>query len=280
MVQAPSTPAPSHRGSTTACIFCDRSGPGITITKEHTLPEWLTQLVGPPSPLTGNDFQMRTHRLNSFTGAATTAVKASVPSPSYVPLRAPCSGCNGGWMNDLELRARPIITDIFNGGSPRITPGMQRDLAAWAAKVALMLDAYEPGLSACSGEQYRWMYQHHTPPPDWYVWIGAFAGSPTIGGHHLRLPLTIGGPAPDPGHAPNTANADTIIAGRVVLHVFGSQINFRLPDMPPNLRNQVRQIWPAQAAFSWPPGPTLTLQDAAAMHRAIAGILVGPGRYA
>src|ERR1035437_4792196 len=88
------------------------------------------------------------------------------------------------WIGRPSAVAPPPRMDIFNGGTPRITPGVQRDLAAWAAKVALMLDAYEPGLAACSSGQYRWMYQHHTPPPDWYVWIGAFAGSPTIGGHH------------------------------------------------------------------------------------------------
>ena len=183
-------------------------------------------------------------------------------------------------MSNLEMRVRPIVTDIFNGGKPRVTPGIQRDLAAWTAKIALMLDAYEPGLAACSVAQYRWMYGHQTPPPDWHVWVGAYAEPPTIGAHHGRLPLTIGGPAADPGHPPNTAHADTIIVGRVVLHVFGSQVNFRMPELPKSLRGQLRRIWPTQAAFVWPPGPALTLEDAAALHHAIRAILVGPSRYA
>lgn len=260
-----------------ASYFAWRLGPGVQIWREHPLPEWLTKMLAPLAR--GRDFQIIGARLNSFTGDTVTRVKATVPSPSQVPIRGPCRNCNQGWMNDLENAVRPVLQEIFTGGTPRITPGLQRALAAWAAKVALMVDIYEPSQAACIPEQYHWMYLHHTPHPDWYVWIAAYGGPPTVEVQHRGIPLSLEAPTYDAEHAVNTANATTIIVGRVVFHVFGTQVNFRLPNMPPSVRDHIRGIWPQQAAFAWPPGQQLLRPEFKTLHNAIVAELVGPGRY-
>jgi hypothetical protein len=270
-------PLQSRGGSTTPCVFCRRVGPGVKISRQHPLPEWLTTPLAPLAR--GRDFQIVSARLNTFTGSTVTKIKATVPSPSQAPIKGPCRECNHGWMGDLENLVRPVIQDILTGGAPLITPELQQALAAWVAAIALMVDIYEPSQSACSSDQYHWMYLHHTPPPDWYVWIAAYGGPPTVEVQHRGIPISLEEPAYREEHVVNTANATSIIAGRVVFHVFGTQVSFRLPDMPTSVRDHVRSIWPPQPAFTWPPGQQLLRTEFTTLHNAIVAELVGPARH-
>ena len=56
-----------------------------------------------------------------------------------------CVSCNSGWMNDLELRVRPILEPLLlgarRGDSRVIDPSQQATLATWAVKTSLLLAA-------------------------------------------------------------------------------------------------------------------------------------------
>src|SRR4051812_48809340 len=49
-----------------------------------------------------------------------------------------CGDCNHGWMNDLENRARPVLTSLIQGRGRTIYVDSQRHIATWAVKTAMM----------------------------------------------------------------------------------------------------------------------------------------------
>lgn len=49
-----------------------------------------------------------------------------------------CGPCNHGWMSELESRAQPLLTRIFNGSTTTLTPAHQLLLATWATKTAIV----------------------------------------------------------------------------------------------------------------------------------------------
>ena len=46
--------------------------------------------------------------------------------------------CNGGWMREIEDRARPILIPLIKGEEIRLSPADQSVIAAWAALKAIV----------------------------------------------------------------------------------------------------------------------------------------------
>ena len=117
------------------CVFCktDLSGPGVTATVEHIVPQWLQREWGlqshnispTHSDSRGNVISSRSHGLSAF-------VAGNV-----------CDGCNNGWMSALEVASKPLILDLA-GGRRRVIDLADNEallLARWTAKTAYALHA-------------------------------------------------------------------------------------------------------------------------------------------
>jgi hypothetical protein len=61
--------------------------------------------------------------------------------------KAVCKSCNTGWMSSLGSEVRPFLETMVRGESVQLDEGRQLALARWAAKVAVLLEHYEGGMT-------------------------------------------------------------------------------------------------------------------------------------
>src|SRR5581483_3341668 len=124
------------------CAFCDQELRKGTKTVEHALPLWLMKALG----ITDQVLSRIHWRPTAIGETGPIPPRAFVKGrhhamPSFVS-GGICANCNNGWMSDLENRAKPILTQLFDGMPPAdLNPEERALLARWAIKTAFMLDS-------------------------------------------------------------------------------------------------------------------------------------------
>ncbi|MGW3291491.1 hypothetical protein ACWDR3_43370 [Streptomyces sp. NPDC001002] len=110
------------------CVFCG----GTPLTKEHVLPRWLKVALDPT---------VRRHRYIALSNGA---VRQHDAPPLDSQVKIVCSGCNSGWMNQLEENVRHFLPDLIRGNPCALNAVEQRALAAWSLKTMLMFQHTHP----------------------------------------------------------------------------------------------------------------------------------------
>lgn len=112
-----------------ACVFCCRTG----LTKEHVVPRWMGDVLArsqrDPEGRAPPRAAAITHVYEPPRGSRVAARSWSKGDPD-LQVRAVCSSCNSGWMNDLESPARLILTALVQGRRLELEPDDQASLAA------------------------------------------------------------------------------------------------------------------------------------------------------
>lgn len=111
-----------------------------------------------------------------------------VVSESY-PTRGPrraelkpksvCSGCNNGWMSQLEERVQPFLTAMILDHAVTVEVEQQRLLSRWLACKAMVVDnAQDSDKPRFFAEADRRHLREQGEPPAsvWGVWIGRCSG--------------------------------------------------------------------------------------------------------
>jgi len=112
------------------CIFCG----GRVNSKEHAWPNWLVKLLKQTA-----DEQVATDA--QFAGGE---VKRWVGVDAAIKFKNVCqTTCNGGWMSELEDRARPILTDMLMGKPVTLSATQQLTVSAWLTKCAMLFDSID-----------------------------------------------------------------------------------------------------------------------------------------
>jgi hypothetical protein len=111
------------------CVFCQASGSGVTMTKEHVWPKWLGTQT---SMEFGTGFELA--RINGIPVGEPRSAKPFTRRPKIVCLR-----CNTGWMHDLEERARPSLLPLLDGFSSELGVASQVAVATWITKTCFAL---------------------------------------------------------------------------------------------------------------------------------------------
>ena len=116
------------------CIFCG----GLGVTKEHLFSNWLRQLF----PRTPSD----THTFGRSDWATQTGFEQVINQghSGSRRVRKVCKHCNTGWISRIDDDARHAITPLIQGASTLVSQAMQRDIAAWFTKIAMVGDAIHP----------------------------------------------------------------------------------------------------------------------------------------
>lgn len=241
------------------CIFCKR-GP---VTKEHVLPAWLKEalpIVGAVEVHIGGEDGDPAWRMASLDQMA----------------RIVCLGCNTGWMSDLETFCSPRLSPVIGRGAPlSLSPTEQRQVAAWAVKTVLTLQAGFPafrGLSYSPEDHLRWMHERKTtPPPGTFVWLFhaiPFNRNGTLfrGAFARTASLVLGDQQWTGEREQPNAYLATISVGHLGLQVFGrdSPIDGLVRWLTPGgyWRDALVAIWPPTLPRAgWPPIQALTLAD-------------------
>lgn len=84
-----------------------------------------------------------------------------------------CKVCNGGWMNDLESKFRPIHERIIvdRTAVKRLTKLEREDLANWAFKTAIVISAGS-NYRGVPTDHFHHLYDHKSVPKDVKVDVG------------------------------------------------------------------------------------------------------------
>jgi hypothetical protein len=229
-----------------ACVFC---GSADTLTGEHVLGKWLSNIGLDPSPVRhGAGFLNRIRR------------DLGVRPPFRQTVRDVCGDCNHGWMSRLEVVAQRVLTPLILGRPGEIEAADRGALAAWVQKTALtaMLVSSEEERDAGYGlppTEYRELYalrDEARPLPVSRFWIGRYDG---VRGWSIRVvPLTVrvdGLPEPDRPQA----YAMTIVLGELLLQ--GLRFTTSSLQVDACTRLELPQFWPLAGPVTWPSGATL-----------------------
>src|SRR5256885_5811374 len=106
-----------------ACIFCG----GTPVTHEHVLPRWL-HVAFPGHE--GRAMHVRESLTNQH---------AREGSLLDATAKIVCSGCNSGWMNDIEAGVQAFLPRLIRGKQTMLGVKRQAALATWCVKTAMML---------------------------------------------------------------------------------------------------------------------------------------------
>ena len=107
---------------------------------------------------------------------------------------AVCGNCNNGWMGDLEGRVKPFFEAALDRKSSLLDTALQRDLASWALKTAMMVEAvHKPDKPGVLRDEYSHLFTHGQPSPRVRVWVAAYTGNiSTAVGHSYALDEVLG----------------------------------------------------------------------------------------
>lgn len=127
-------------GVSDGCIFCG----GKPLTREHVFSsEWLRTLMPGTTTFTSDLMRVDEDRNVARRTWVEKAPKAGKKAGSGSPfVRCACAGCNNGWMQELDEKAKPVITPLALGERGTVSDDGVRLLAVWATKIAFVLDAF------------------------------------------------------------------------------------------------------------------------------------------
>jgi len=81
-----------------------------------------------------------------------------------------CQKCNNGWMSDLEVETRPILTPLIEGRTAELSSDEQRSIAAWLVKTGLVQDLSSPP-SKVPPEHCSTFYGSRLPLDHTHIWL-------------------------------------------------------------------------------------------------------------
>ncbi|THD53624.1 MAG: hypothetical protein E8A46_10360 [Bradyrhizobium sp.] len=188
-------------------------------------------------------------------------------------LQIVCGPCNHHWMSDLQSAAKPIIIPLIAGKSINLTLENQKILAAWAAMSVICAEYFYPKSAAVSVTARRWLYQTHTAPNDFRIWIGDFDRKewvPHWGHSSVRISLSeYERPQGWTVHPDGTPRVNTQTTVFVVERLFILAYSCPFPEILHNEKiveavdSRLSQIWPPRHSFLlWPPADTLSDRSA------------------
>jgi hypothetical protein len=171
--------------------------------------------------------------------------------------------CNSGWMKRLEDRARPALVRMLEDASSELSVEEAGLVATWASKTGLMIDQTDPKLTAAPPEHRRWIMENDEPPPMTRVWVSRaewWVGAQVWKRSSYVAPAS--GPVRNGERYEPNSYMTVFALGRVIFEVLGTtEARVSKLGPPQLLQDKFTRLWPAPAAFSWPPTADLTATE-------------------
>jgi hypothetical protein len=246
------------------CIFCGKA----PTTREHIWADWLTQYIPKIMPKHNSTSTM----VNADRGMDKVS-KVWGGDPRSRRLQIVCGPCNNGWMSSLQTAAKPTLIPLITGKSINLTLERQKILAAWSAMSVICAEYFYPKSAAVSVTNRRWLYQTHTAPNDFRIWIGDFDRKewlPHWGHSSLRISASEHeGPQGWTVHPDGTPRVNTQTTVFVVGRLFILSYSCPFPEIlhaekiVDAVDSRLSQIWqPRHSFLLWPPADTLSDRSA------------------
>src|SRR5438128_2367678 len=118
------------------CVFCGAAG----VSEEHIFPRWLRHALPPLEKFRGQE-RSRTYWPGQAQEKQLLIAKREFQEPfTENRVRRVCRACNHGWMNELEMTIRPMLTTMIHGDPVQMTPANCANLALWATKTVMLAE--------------------------------------------------------------------------------------------------------------------------------------------
>jgi hypothetical protein len=168
-------------------------------------------------------------------------------------------------MSRLETKAKPILVPLLTGNRIALSKYYQEVLATWIAMKLIICEFSDPNDVVTPSLDRSLLMGRRTPPNTSSIWIGHYGGA-TWNNAYFRdcyeIATSAIGEVPNPPNSPTkNTQSQSLIAGKPFIHALGTtvpDIKFE-PRRTGHAINALRQIWPFQREFSWP--PLLRLND-------------------
>lgn len=152
------------------CIFCDHRANSY----EHIFPDWINNIF-PPDKIGPVDSQ----HVQVVPSDADASWIRNFPAKKLAQqtARIVCCCCNGGWMSDMESRARPLLEPVILGHEKTFTNEEQIFIAGWATKIAMLGETIMEYPERFTRDD-RWLVRSQGRPPlHAMVFLAAYAGA-------------------------------------------------------------------------------------------------------
>jgi hypothetical protein len=216
------------------CVFCGDS----PTTLEHILSGWANRHLTQPSvePVK-----------HSMTHADRIVAEWDAPGID-IQLKAPCEGCNSGWMSRLETAAKCLIVPMLSGETVVLDRQAQTTLATWTITTLMLYQLFHPADRGVPPEHYGALYEDHTRPPgkNTLVWLSRYDPRDDAG-RYYAAPLRRDRSSPTEGYI------GVFNLGQVM---FVGASNSSVEPMVEVPHPALLRIWPTakKRPVSWPPG--------------------------
>jgi hypothetical protein len=195
-------------------------------------------------------------------------------------IKAPCEGCNGIWMSELENLVKPMLLSMMRGEALPLDRKKQQALAAWFTIKSMVWDR-QPQMRL-QRAIYQWerdyLLKHKKPPEGWGAWIGrtdADFGECAVYSQSVVIERPDGTVLTHPTEG---TRKDTVALVLFSGQFFG--MTLRSPYVGSQIRlghryaDVFRQVWPLSDATSWPPATTFPNREAASIPRLLIDALI------
>lgn len=139
------------------CIFCGGPGP---LTREHVIALWIAKTLDDMEPGTT---EWQAHYYAGGLVERDRQHPAAKSGPTII-VRTVCASCNGGWMAQVEDRAKASLEPMIRGQATTLSPQQQLEVAAWAAKTVAALEYHEPTAVITTPDDRRLIRREMRPP--------------------------------------------------------------------------------------------------------------------
>lgn len=231
------------------CVFCG----GTPLTREHVYPQWLTGVLPEQVPFRGQ--RAKVLYLPEDSELSMPGEFRELPQIfTQTVVKRTCESCNSGWMNELEVRARPALTGLLQGRWTSVTKIESDVLALWVAKTCLMSQFTHPDSLAVPQSYIDWLCATRSPPPNMHIWAMPTACTDDWGLRTEHQTFLVGSrTALDPAEPCNT-HCSVIGLGHVAFWILGTTVASLFPrslaeSAPPN----AVRLWPDGSFFQWAP---------------------------
>lgn len=254
---------------TRLCAFCG----GRPLTREHVMPQWLTNVLPEQARFRGQDQQVI---LMPPGGGESSIIlpHREVKEPfNAITVKAVCRNCNNGWMNGVEGAARPALSPLIRGEPVPLERDSTISIATWAVKTALMaqLTSVE-GLAALSSV-YRAFHHDRQPPDNSVVWAAAVGSEDWALRYEIVSALIATEEDRDSLAADDPVNtlSVTLGIGHLLLHtVLTARSEVSYPPLDDIHQGAVVRLWPVREEVIDFPAHWLMNETAWAISRSFA----------
>jgi hypothetical protein len=248
----------------TNCIFCSRTD----LDREHVWPTWSHEFVrkGRQSGYTIQSFQSSPSHPRI---RGETAFKQRHGDVTTMKLKVVCKKhCNNGWMSRLETHAKPFLVPLMTGRPIILNKYNQEIIATWIAMKLMVCEFSDPSTLVMPVVERSLLMGRRRPPDIMKIWIADYQQA-TWSNAYARFSYGVGVGEhgkqikPEPQMLAGAKNilSQSLLAGRFFIQAVTIAIAGVEYQTPRHASLGLRQIWPFEREFAWP--PIMPLSDTA-----------------